>query len=326
MRVTTKEIAETLLGELLFMKGQRPGTKSKMRDIFVKRLVKASKEFFVADTGFLRLEPPIILVGGMFAHFYDLLSLFEAYGYPPAHRYLFLGDIIGNGKENIETLVFLLCHKILYPSFVYILRGYHEVEFVNATDGFRKEVLKRYDEKLYRICNNLFTAFPIAAVVASKIFCVNSGLSPDLLTIAQIERSRMGEIGKSDQIFYLLQAIPDRNVEGWTDEIAPPPARFGIGPVNDFLRHNDLELIVRSHDIVDEGFEFPLDGSEKLLTLSTVPSYMGKIEKPACIVEIDLTLKLIFRPLRPLPTIYRDYYEKKKKVPPLVRLRTKPVK
>jgi serine/threonine-protein phosphatase PP1 catalytic subunit len=326
MRVTTKEIAETLLGELLFMKGQRPGTKSKMRDIFVKRLVKAAKDFFMADSGFLRLEPPLILVGGMFAHFYDLLSLFEAYGYPPAHRYLFLGDIIGNGKDNIETLVFLLCHKILYPSFVYVLRGYHELEFVNAQDGFRREIVKRYDEKLYRMCNNLFNTFPIAAVIASKIFCVNSGLAPELLTILQIERSRLGEIGKTDQISYLLRSVPDRNIDGWADEIGTPPPRYGIGAVRDFLRHNDLELLVRSHDIVDEGYEFPLDGSDKLLTLSTVPSYMGKIEKPGSIVEIDLTLKLIFRPLRPLPTIYRDYYEKKKKLPPLVHLRTKPVK
>jgi serine/threonine-protein phosphatase PP1 catalytic subunit len=324
MRVSTTDIAETLMGELLFMKGQRPGTKAKMRDIFVKRLVKASKEFFIADTGFLRLEPPIVLVGGMFAHFYDLLSLFEAYGYPPARKYLFLGDVIGKGKENVETLVFLLCHKVLFPNYVYIVRGYPELDFINEHDCFRREVLKRYDEKLYRMCNQLFTTFPIAAILAGKIFCVNSGIAPDLVTVGQIERSNISEIGKNDQLYFLLWAVPNRDIDQWSNEHDPPPPRFGIGPVREFLRQNGLELIVRSHDIVDEGYEFPLDGNEKLLTLSTVPTYVGKTEKPGSIIDVDLTLKMTFRQLRPLPTIYRDYYQKKK-LPPIVHLRTKPV-
>jgi serine/threonine-protein phosphatase PP1 catalytic subunit len=324
MELTTQSAAETLLAQLLFMKGQRPGTKAKLRDIFVRKLIRSAQQCLIADTGFLRLEPPLILVGGIFAHFYDLLALFETHGYPPTQKYVFLGDIVGRGKENVETLTFLLCHKILFPNHIYIIRGYHELDFVNATDGFRREILKRYDEKMYQLCNDLFSLLPIAAVIAGKIFCVNSGIAPELTHMVQIERSNMTEIKKNDQLFYLLYARPDHLLDVWSEEHEAPPPRFGLIPVKEFLEANDLDLIVRSHDIVDEGYEFPLGGHPSLLTLSTVPTYVEKSERWGSVVEVDLTLKMSFRPVRPLPVTYRDYYQKKKPKP-MQHLRTRPV-
>ena len=320
-KVTTDEVAETLLSQLLFMKGQRPGTKTKMRDIFVRKLVSASRDLFVADTSIMKMEPPMVLVGGIFAHFYDLLSLFETYGHPPAHQYVFLGDVIGRGKENIETIVLLLCYKVMFPNSVFIIRGYNELTLAHARNGFRAEVLERYDEKLYDLFVRLFSAFPIGAIVGSKIFCVNCGIPREILLVSHFDRADVEKIEKNNPLYDLFTTIPDHMVEVWSENDTPPPPRFGLVPVRKFLEQNGFELIIRSHDIVEEGYEFPFDGDQCMLTLSTLPSYSDRSEKLGAIVEIDKTLKMTFRPLRPLPAIYRDYYERKKKKPIAVTMR-----
>jgi diadenosine tetraphosphatase ApaH/serine/threonine PP2A family protein phosphatase len=173
------------------------------------------------------------------------------------------------------------------------------------------------------MCNDLFCLFPIAAVVGTKIFCANSGIAPELITLIQIERSNMADIRKNDQLFYLLSAQPDHLVDLWSEEHDPPP-RFGIIPLKEFLDQNHLELMIRSHDIVEEGYEFPLGGNPALLTLSSIPTYQDKMERVGSIIEVDVTLKLSFRPVRPLPVVYRDYYLKKKPKP-VIHLRTRPV-
>ncbi|OHT07586.1 Serine/threonine-protein phosphatase alpha-1 isoform [Tritrichomonas foetus] len=325
-KVTRKDVAETLLEQLLFMKGQRPGTKAKLRDIFVKKLVKSTPKLFLQDQIVMEMEPPLIIVGSIFAHFYDLLTIFELNGYPPAHKYLFLGDFIGHGKENIESICLLLCLKVQYPSHIFFIRGYHELSYVNENDGFKAEVLKRYDQELYDDFNKLFNYFPLAAIIGSRILCVNSGISNEIMSIDQVSVTvRPCEINKQSHISHFLSSIPDPNTDGWTDPNATVELKFGLRPLKEFLANNKFQMIIRSHDIVEEGYEFPFDGDESILTLSSIPSYKGKEEKNGCILEMDNTLKIMFKTVRPLAPIYRDYYQKKKKAEPLITIRTRPV-
>lgn len=325
-KLTMKGAAETLLEQLLFMKGQRPGTKANLRDIFLKKLVKSTTQLFLQDQIVMEMEPPLIIVGGLFAHFYDLLSIFETYGYPPIQKYLFLGDIIGKGKENIETITLLLCLKVQYPSCVFFIRGYHELSFVNQSDGFKTEVLKRYDQELYDDFNKLFSYFPLAAVIGSKILCINSGISNEIMSVDQISVNvRPCQITKQSPIFHFLSSIPDPSIDRWSDPQEPGNLRFGLTSLKEFLASTRLQMIIRSHDIVEEGYEFPFNGDESLLTLSSMPSYKNKDEKNGCILEMDITLKILFKTVRPLAPMYRDYYQKKKNDKPLVSVRTRPV-
>lgn len=322
-KLTRKDVSETLLEQLLFMKGQRPGTKANLRDIFVKKLVRSTSKLFLQDQMVMIMEPPLIIVGGIFAHFYDLLSIFEQYGYPPEHKYLFLGDFIGKGKENIETITLLLCLKVQHPSSIFFIRGYHELSFVNENDGFKAEVLKRFDLELYNDFNILFDYFPLAAIIGSKILCINSGISKEMTSIDQVSVTvRPCEITKSSNIYQFLSNIPDHSVDSWLD--THDSLRFGLQSVKDFLNHNHIQMIIRSHDIVEEGYEFPFNGDESFLTISSMPSYKNKEEKNGCILELDSTLKILFKSVRPLAPHYRDYYEKKKEKP-LITVRTRPV-
>lgn len=53
----------------------------------------------------------------------DLLRIYDRHGFPPEANYLFLGDFVDRGKQNIETICLQFCYKIKYPENFFMLRG-----------------------------------------------------------------------------------------------------------------------------------------------------------------------------------------------------------
>jgi serine/threonine-protein phosphatase PP1 catalytic subunit len=48
---------------------------------------------------------------------------------------------------------------------------------------------------------------------------------------------------------------------------------YGKNVVEYFLMRNDLDLICRSHQVVEEGYEFAFD--RKCITIFSAPNYCG---------------------------------------------------
>jgi serine/threonine-protein phosphatase PP1 catalytic subunit len=122
-------------------------------------------------------------VGDIHGQYYDLLRIFEEVGHPPDQKFLFLGDYIDRGPQNIETIALLLVYKILYPEHVFLLRGNHETSDVNALHGFKSECSSRYSPRLWTIFNEVFDVLPIAASIGHKIFACHGGISPDIADV-----------------------------------------------------------------------------------------------------------------------------------------------
>lgn len=146
----------------------------------------------------LYLKDPITIIGDIHGQFYDLLKLLSLAGNPEETQYLFLGDFVDRGAFSIEVMVLVLALKLNFPHTVHLLRGNHECKQMTSTFNFRKECLIKYDQEVYDHFIELFQTLPLAAVVNGKFLAVHGGISPELKTLADINKiNRIREPAKT---------------------------------------------------------------------------------------------------------------------------------
>ena len=59
-----------------------------------------------------------------------------------------------------------------------MIRGNHECQSISQIYGFKKEILRNYDENVYLSFIESFEYLPYAAVLNDSIFCVHGGIGP----------------------------------------------------------------------------------------------------------------------------------------------------
>jgi len=258
-------------------------------------LCDTAKEIFLQQPNLLELEAPVKIVGDIHGQFSDLLQLFEYGGLPPSSNYLFLGDYIDRGLQGIECVALMLCFKIKYPLQFFMLRGNHECASINRIYGFYDECKSRYTIKLWRQVNELFNCLPVAAIISKKIFCIHGGLSPELVDIAQIlEMERPTDVPDSGLLCDFLWSDPDPYVVGWTESDRGVSYVFGSDVVQEFLRTHDFDLVVRAHQVVEDGYEF-FGENREMVTLFSAANYCGEFDNAAALMLIDADLTCSFK-------------------------------
>jgi serine/threonine-protein phosphatase PP1 catalytic subunit len=241
-----------------------------------------------AEQSMLELEPPIFICGDIHGQFYDLLRVFDILKYPPESKFLFLGDYVDRGKKSLECILLLLCLKIKYPSRIFLLRGNHESADVNRTYGFYDECKRKVSVKIYKKFCNLFNILPITALVGEKILCMHGGLAYDLKDIKQLrEIKRPTEIPDAGLLCDLVWSDPDDCLcfDFCTNKERGISVCFSKSIVEKFTKDNDLDLICRAHQVVEEGFQF--FANMKLITVFTAPNYMGEFDNKGGILKVN---------------------------------------
>jgi len=237
----------------------------------------------------LDLEAPLKIVGDIHGQYYDLLRLFEYGGFPPDANYLFLGDYVDRGPNGLETIFLLLAYKIRYPENFFMLRGNHESAAINRIYGFYEECRERYSIKTWKAFNDCFNCLPLGAVIEDKILCIHGGLSPDLKTLEQIRRIvRPTEIPDSGLLCDLLWADPDPDKSGWGENDRGVSFTFGADVVENFLKRHEFDLIVRAHQVVEDGYEF--FAKRSLVTVFSAPNYCGEFDNAGAMMSVDSAL------------------------------------
>ena len=243
---------------------------------------------------FLELQSPITVAGDTHGQFTDLLNLFKLGGYPPEANYLFLGDYVDRGKQSIETICLLMAYKLKNPVNFFLLRGNHECGSINRIYGFYDECKRRYNVKLWKLFIDLFNCFPVAACVDDKIFLVHGGISPYLTSIKDISRiQRPTDVPEKGLLCDILWSDPMSSPKGWDVNERGVSCTFNEKVLNDFLDRNELDLVCRAHQVVEDGYEF--FGDKNLVTVFSAPNYMGEFDNSAAIMNIDENLMCSFK-------------------------------
>ena len=293
---------DSIIEKLLSVRGNKPGKQVDLKEEEIKFLIEKSNQIIKEQKMLVELEAPLHVCGDIHGQYYDLLRIFEHCGYPGEYNYLFLGDYVDRGKQSLETVCLLLAYKIKYPTKVTLLRGNHESSVTNRIYGFYDECKRRYNVRLWRSFTDLFNFLPVAAIIDDKILCMHGGLSPELKNLQNIENiSRPTDIPDSGLLCDLLWSDPDKEVLEYDENDRGVSVIFGEKIVEDFNKKNDLDLIIRAHQVVDEGYEF--FANRQLITIFSAPNYCGEFDNSAGIMIIDDSLTCSLKVLRPVENL-----------------------
>ena len=295
---------DPIIEKLLSVRGNKPGKQVDLKEDEIKFLIDKSLQIIKEQKMLVELEAPLHVCGDIHGQYYDLLLLriFEHCGYPGDYNYLFLGDYVDRGKQSLETVCLLLCYKIKYPTKVTLLRGNHESSVTNRIYGFYDECKRRYNVRIWRSFTDLFNFLPVAALIDEKILCMHGGLSPELKNLQNIENiSRPTDIPDSGLLCDLLWSDPDKEVLEYDENDRGVSVIFGEKVVEDFNKKNDLDLIIRAHQVVDDGYEF--FAKRQLITIFSAPNYCGEFDNSAGIMIIDESLTCSLKVLRPVENL-----------------------
>ncbi|GAB4813585.1 hypothetical protein N2152v2_000631 [Parachlorella kessleri] len=271
-----------------------------------------------AEPTLLEVHAPVKIIGDIHGQFGDLMHLFRVYGTPSRLGdisyldYLFLGDYVDRGEHSLETISLLFALKVEFPTQVHLLRGNHEISEVNSKYGFLAECKGRLGPvegwKVWRRINEVFAWLPLAARIDGKILCLHGGISDKLTTcsqIADIQRPLYFDEAPtpSSQLAYQLlwndpnstDAVYGSHASSRGSDIQT----FSAQQVEAFCEANCLELIVRAHQCVRDGFERFARG--RLVTVFSAANYCGRYDNAGALLLVGRDHVVVPKIIRPQP-------------------------
>lgn len=278
---------------------EKGGKQNMLTDEEMVRLCLHSRPIFLSESTLINLKAPLKVCGDIHGQFHDLLHLFELCGVPNNTNYLFLGDYVDRGMHSLETISLMLCYKIKYPYRFFMLRGNHESQAITKIYGFFDECKRRFSVKLWRNFIDTFNCLPICAIVENQIFCCHGGISPDLFlsdvsNLTKLRKricniQRPCDVPEDGLLCDLLWADPCyldmknevSDIPDWEPNERGVSYVFSPRIVDQFLERFNLDLIVRAHQVVEDGYEFYANRS--LVTIFSAPNYCGEFDNAAAV-------------------------------------------
>lgn len=148
--------------------------------------------------------------------------------------------------------------------------------------------------------NEVFDVLPLAARIHSSILCVHGGI---------------GKVDTLDQISAIPRPLPlIRDVPVAVDLLWSDPTesdtisgfhpnntrgisvKFGPDTVEAFCLRNKLDMIIRAHEVVAEGFELFAGG--RLLTVFSATNY-GRCNNAGALVHVSTNSHVRFKSINP---------------------------
>ncbi|KAK8900189.1 hypothetical protein M9Y10_002512 [Tritrichomonas musculus] len=268
------------------------------------RLLNQVQDLLKKEPVMLELSADIAVVGDIHGNIDDLLRIFERLRYPPAMRYIFLGDYVDRGIYGTEVLMLLFALKIKYPDNVYLLRGNHETENLSRFYGFYKEISGKYEEDIYMSIIDTFELLPLCAIIGERIFCVHGGISPQLKNVDDLIRySKPKELSGCGIFTDMTWSDPGIEVDEFATNERGCGYIYGPRALTSFLDDNGLDLLVRSHEMCIDGVAWPYADDEetvdRCLTVFSNSNYCYRGNSGAILhISSDLLVNVeVFPPL-----------------------------
>lgn len=234
-------------------------------------VVRGAREIFSNEKTIMSVSGDFEVVGDVHGDIESIITIFEKRGYPNYVKYVFLGDYCDRGTHSIHVVLLLFALKILFPQNIILIRGNHELSSVCKKYGFRDECVRMVGKKFYKAIIKAFGKLPLGAVLNGKVFCVHGGIPNTDMTLEElsdVERPLPSDY--RDIQDSLLWSDPRKHVmfkEFEFNSARRVGEKFGEQALANFFENNELNYLIRGHEVCENGFDFPLGSEENCLTV-----------------------------------------------------------
>ena len=171
---------------------------------------------------------------------------------------------------------------------MFMSRGNHEDKSINLRYGFKLEVLNKHNDDLRILdCFSEFFKFlPLGHILNKEILVIHGGLfSKDGVTIDELKQiNRFIDVPSEGLMCELLWSDPyDGN--GTAPSSRGAGIYYGPDVTEKFLRENNLKLLIRSHEVRDEGYSIETGG--QVITVFSAPNYCDQAGNKGGLVKYD---------------------------------------
>jgi serine/threonine-protein phosphatase 5 len=231
-------------------------------------------------------SPHVTVCGDTHGQFYDVMNIFAINGMPSASNpYLFNGDFVDRGSFSVEVILTFLLLKMACPECIYLTRGNHETKNMNRIYGFEGEVKAKFDDKIFDLFLEVFCHIPLAAVIENKVFVTHGGIPVEPATLSEIKNIKRGcEPPEKGLMSDLLWSDP-QPFAGKSPSKRGVGFSFGPDITEAFLQKNNLNLLVRSHEVKDEGYLVEHGG--KTITVFSAPNYCDSMGNKGAFIHFE---------------------------------------
>jgi len=265
---------------------------------FVYQILIEMKKLLASLDSLISIDVPsgshFNVCGDVHGQFYDLLNIFEINGLPSEQNpYLFNGDFVDRGSFSMEVILALFSLKLLYPNHLHLMRGNHESINMNRMYGFEGEVVQKYSRKCFDLFTEVFNWLPLAACLQGKVLVVHGGLfSKDNVSLNDIRKIPRNRQPPDEGLMCELLWSDPSPFPGRSPNKRGVGVAFGPDVTHKFLKDNNLELLVRSHEVKEEGYLVEADG--KLITIFSAPNYCDSVGNKGALIKFDSSMKPSF--------------------------------
>lgn len=116
------------------------------------------------------------------------------------------------------------------------------------------------------------------------------------------------EVPDKGMLCDLLWSDPDQECVGWEESERGVSYVFGANIVKKFLKDNDMDLVCRAHQVVEDGYEF--FAKRQLVTIFSAPNYCGEFDNSGALMSVDDSLMCSFQILKPSSKISGNFKSK----------------
>lgn len=259
-------------------------------------LVSACQDIVMFQPILTEASVPCKVYGDIHGQFRDLIMLFHAFGVPrgllESPTFVFNGDFVDRGRHQLEVLVTLCAQKVLYPNNVFLNRGNHEDQTMNAKYGFEAACYAQLGPTLgrdvFKACSALFTYLPLGCLIAGKILAVHGGIGDGKWLINDLKKVQrpLGHNSllekKNRWLWNILWSDPieddlsDSSAAVFGVHVSPrskSAVKFGWNVTQAFCAKNGLDLVVRSHQSKKGSLGFDVMHNESLIRVFSARDY-----------------------------------------------------